>query len=109
MEFSKKIREYHFEFKHLTVLFVVLISFQLIITLINKNSVNTLLSETKDWYQKDSAENLANLTTTSLELIIESVSSGYQLNAEEEKKIIQSFDIIFSQQKLQHNLEELCI
>jgi hypothetical protein len=109
MDFSKKIREYHFEFKHLTVLFVVLISFQLIITLINKNSVNTLLRETRDWYQKDSAENLANLTTTSLELIIESVSPGNQSTAEEERKIIQSFDIIFSQQKLQHNLEELCI
>lgn len=109
MALSKKIREYHFEFKHLTVLFVVLISFQLVITLLNKNSVNNLLSETQEWYQKDSAENLANLTTTSLELIIESVNFNEVLSSEEERKIIQSFDIIFSQQKLQHNLEELCI
>jgi len=109
MRLSKRIKEYHFEFKHLTVLFIVLISFQLVITLINKNSVNTLLSETRDWYQKDSAENLANLTTTSLELIIESVVSKEQLNIETERKVIQSFDIILSQQKLQHNLEEICI
>jgi hypothetical protein len=106
---NRKIKEYHFELKHLTVVFITLLSFQLIITFINKSAINTFLSKTQEWYQKDSAENLANLTTTSIELLFENINSRVQPNEEERKKIIQSFDIIFSQQKLQHNIEELCI
>ncbi len=104
-----KIKEYHFELKHLTVLFITLLSFQLIITLINKSSIKSFLAKTQEWYQKDSAENLANLTTTSLELLLESINTKESLNDEEERRITQSFDIIFSQQKLQHNVGELCI
>lgn len=104
-----KLKEYHFEFKHLTVLFIILIIFQLLISFINKSSIRTFLGNTQEWYQKDSAEKLANLTTTSVELLIETLSSNKQFSEEEKKRIIQSFNIIFSQQVLQHNIEELCI
>ena len=69
----EKFKEYHFEFKHLTVLFVVLFLFQLVISFINKASIRDFLSNTQEWYQQDSAEKLANLTTTSLELIVKQV------------------------------------
>jgi len=105
----RKTKEYHFELKHLTVLFITLLSFQLIITFINKSAIKNFLSKTQEWYQKDSAENLANLTTTSLELLFENINLQEKLTDEEIKNIIQSFDIIFSQQKLQHNIGELCI
>jgi hypothetical protein len=112
MAFKKlidKFREYHFEFKHLTVLFVILFLFQLIVSLINKTSIRNFLGNTQEWYQKDSAEKLANLTTTSLELILETINPKEELNAESSLRTIQSFDIILSQQTLQHNIEELCI
>jgi hypothetical protein len=104
-----KLKEYHFEFKHLTVLFLILFSFQLILSFINKSSINSFLKNTQDWYQKDSAERLANLTTMSLELLIETVNPKEKLIQSEQDRIIQSFDIIFSQQALQHNIEEICI
>jgi len=104
-----KFREYHFEFKHLTVLFIVIFVFQLIISIINKVSITNFLSTTQEWYQKDSAERLANLTTTSLELLLESINPKRNLNEDEARRISQSFDIIFSQQILQHNIEALCI
>ncbi|MFA6024843.1 MAG: ATP-binding protein [Ignavibacteriaceae bacterium] len=104
-----KFREYHFEFKHLTVLFIVIFAFQLIISIINKVSITNFLSSTQEWYQKDSAERLANLTTTSLELLLETINPKKALSEEESRRITQSFDIIFSQQILQHNIEELCI
>ncbi|MCK9426593.1 MAG: ATP-binding protein [Ignavibacteriaceae bacterium] len=104
-----KFREYHFEFKHLTVLFIVIFAFQLIISIINKVSITNFLSSTQEWYQKDSAERLANLTTTSLELLLETVNPKKKLSDEESRRMSQSFDIIFSQQILQHNIEELCI
>lgn len=110
---SKKIlerfREYHFEFKHLTVLFIVIFAFQLIISIINKISITNFLNTTQEWYQKDSAERLANLTTTSIELLLETIDPQKVLTDQEEKRITQSFDIIFSQQTLQHNVEALCI
>lgn len=68
----EKIKEYHFEFKHVTVLFIILFAFQLIVSFINKAAVKTFLSTTQEWYQKDSAEEIANLTATSLELVLES-------------------------------------
>jgi Histidine kinase-, DNA gyrase B-, and HSP90-like ATPase len=104
-----KIREYHFEFKHLTVLFIILLSFQIIVSFINKSSITTFLDNTKKWYQKDAVEKLANLTATSLELIMESFDTQSEISKEERARLIQSFNIIFSQQYLQHNIEELCI
>lgn len=108
-KFIEKIREYHFEFKHLTVLFVILFSFQLLVSFINKSSIRSFLSSTQEWYQKDSAEKHANLTATSFELLIETFSPGKNLTPEDERRLIQSFDIIFSQQMLQHNIDEVCI
>ncbi|MBU2446262.1 MAG: histidine kinase [Bacteroidetes bacterium] len=107
--FFEKIKKYHFEFKHLTVLFLILLIFQIIISFINKNSIKNFLEATQEWYQKDSAERLANLTTTSFELLLESITPEMIENDDVANKIIQSFDIIFSQQILQHNITEICI
>jgi hypothetical protein len=108
-KYLEKFKAYHFEFKHLTVLFFFLLFFQIVVSLINKSSVTSFLNNTKDWYQKDAVEKIANLTATSFELTMESVSNYNQLSEDESSRIIQSFNIIFSQQILQHNIDELCI
>jgi hypothetical protein len=95
----EKAKEYHFEFKHVTVL--------LIISFINKASIRNFLNSTQEWYQKDSAEEIANLTTMSLELVLESIDPKTELNKDKRKKIVQSFNIIFSQQQLKHNINGL--
>ena len=105
----EKFREYHFEFRHLTVLFIILFAFQLLLSFINKSSIGGFLSSTQKWYQKDSAEKLANLTTTSFELLLETINPKEKLDEDEVGRITQSFDIIFSQQILQHNIEEICV
>lgn len=103
----EKAKEYHFEFKHVTVLFIILFAFQLIISFINKASIRNFLNSTQEWYQKDSAEEIANLTTMSLELVLESIDPKTELNKDKRKKIVQSFNIIFSQQQLKHNINGL--
>ncbi len=103
----EKIKEYHFEFKHITVLFFILFAFQLIVSLVNKTSIKNFINTTQDWYQKESAEEIANLTSTALELVIESVQGKKLRTIEERKRIEQSFDIIFSQQQLAHNIDKL--
>ncbi|MCC6550036.1 MAG: ATP-binding protein [Ignavibacteriaceae bacterium] len=103
----EKLKQYHFEFRHVTVLFIVLFSFQLLVSFINKSSIKSFLNTTQEWYQKESAEEIANLTATAIELAIESINPQTSANGEEERRVIQSFDIIFSQQQLTHNIEKL--
>jgi signal transduction histidine kinase len=107
--FFDKLKEYHFEFKHITILFIILFLFQLLVSFITKTSIQSFLSDTQEWYQKDSAERLANLTATSLELLLESINPDEKINEEEKSRVIQSFNIILSQQVLQNNIEEMCI
>ena len=107
--FFEKIKEYHFQFKHVTVLFIILFAFQLIVSFINKAAVKSFLSTTQEWYQKDSAEEIANLTTTSFELVLESIDTKDVISREDENKVIQAFNIVFSQQQLKHNIQGLYI
>lgn len=106
---SDKISKYHFEFRHLTVLIVILISFQIILSFFQKSSLQSFLEKTQHWYQQDSAERMANLSTTSLELLVGNMRNDIEKSDEEKNKIIQSFNIIFSQQLLEPNVEETCL
>jgi hypothetical protein len=105
----EKLKEYHFQFKHLTIIFVVLFSFQLIVSFINKSSIRSFFDSTQAWYQKDSAERLANLTSTTFELLLETINRKKDIDKEEQSRIIKAFNILFSQEILQHNIEEMCI
>ena len=105
----EKFKEYHFQFKHLTVIFIVLFAFQVIVSIINKSSIGSFFDSTQSWYQKDSAERLANLTTTAFELLLETINRKEDIEKGEQSRIIKAFDIIFNQEILQHNIEEMCI
>jgi hypothetical protein len=102
-------KHYHFEWRHILVLFIILILFQLIVSYIHKVSIQGILHKTQDWYKQHSVEKIANLTTTSLELLMETSPSSEQQNIETEQTLVQAFNIIFSQQILQQNVEEICI
>ncbi|MCW8849954.1 MAG: ATP-binding protein [Melioribacteraceae bacterium] len=106
---SEKISKYRFEFRHITVLLVILISFQIILSFIQKSSLQSFLEKTQKWYQQDSAERMANLSTTSLELLVGNMKSDIVRNEEDKQRIVQSFNIIFSQQLLEPNVEETCL
>jgi len=104
-----ELKGYHFEWKHLLVLFIILIFFQIIISFIHKISLDELQTETQDWYKRDSAEKLAGLTATSLELLLETSKRSALKSSSSKKEMIQAFNIIFSQQFLQENIEEIFI
>jgi len=54
------LKQYHFEFRHLTVLFIGLIVFQIILSMIHKTSLKDFVDNTQEWYQKHSAERFTN-------------------------------------------------
>lgn len=103
------IKKYRFDFKHLTVLFIVLIGFQLILSYVQKSYLQNFMDNTQQMYQQNSAENLANLTATSLELLVENYYLQNHTSEYQQNKMIEAFNIIFSQQLLQHNVEEVCL
>ena len=104
-----KIKNYHFEWKHLLVLFIVLIFFQIIISFIQQISLTDLKNETLDWYKMDSAEKIADLTTTSFELLLETSNVFSNQDDLFKKDMIQAFNIIFSQQLLAENINEVYV
>lgn len=106
---SSQPKNYHFEFKHIIFVLVILIVTQILISLYQKSSLHEFLLKTQKWYQQDSAERLANLTSTSLELLVDNINSFNKIDKEEKRKIIQSFNIIFNQQLLQQNVREICL
>ncbi|MBD3223106.1 MAG: histidine kinase [Caldithrix sp.] len=109
VELKKKFEQYHFEWKHLLVLFIVLIFFQIIVSYVQKISLRDLVADTQEWYKQDSAEKMASLTTTSIELLLETTKPGVNQTSEEKRDMIRAFNIIFSQQLLEQNVTDICI
>ncbi len=108
-EITGKLQRFRFELKHIMVLFMILILFQLLVSLVHKISLQRFLDKTQDWYQQDSAERLANLTATSLELLVETRIQNKNPASEEARKTIEALNIILSQEILQHNVQDVCI
>ena len=108
MGLFKRIREHSFELQHFIILFIILAVFQFALSYLNKYSSNSLISKTMNLYKEDSVEKIANLSTTSLELLLENNLNKKNTESNRED-IIEAFNIIFSQQMLQENINELCI
>lgn len=106
-ELKTKLSKYRFEIRHITIFFAVLIIFQIVLTFIQKSSLERSLNETQTWYQKHSAERLAIITSTSMELLFENMIEEKKLSELEERKIISSFNVIFKQQLLQKSVDEV--
>lgn len=87
----------------------ILISFQVILTLVQRSSFHELITETQHWYQRNSAERLANSNSTALELLIENMGTLETRSSADIQQIIQSFNIILTQQILEQNIEDVAI
>ena len=107
--FKNKLSKYRFEIKHITIFFTVLIMFQIILALIQKSSLENFLDETQGWYQKHSAERLAIITSTSMELLFENLILEKKLAELDERKLISSFNVVFKQQLLQKSVDEILL
>ncbi len=104
-----KVRKYHFQLRHLTVAFAVLVLFQLFATLAQKRALKGFLDDAQEWYQRDFAERQANLTASAFELVLETALQSRRIEETSAKKIVQAFNIILSQQLLQQHVQEVCI
>jgi len=106
---TKQEKRYHFQLQHLFVLLAIVVFFQILVSFVHKLSLKNLTVKTQSWYQKDFAERLANLTTTSLEMLMETTLQSQSLSHADTSKIVRAFNIILTQQLLQHHVEDVCI
>lgn len=97
------------DFRLILLLLVLIIGAQLVLTFYSKNAFHSFLVNTQDWYQNFSAKRIANLTSTSLELLVETQLTQKQFDQAQKNKVIKSFDIIFSQHIMEKNAEEICL
>jgi signal transduction histidine kinase len=106
---SRRVQKYHFELKHVIVMFFVLVLFQVVTSFVQKLSIQQFIVGTQEWYQRDSAERLANLIATSLELLMETNLQSSDFNKDDKANLISSFNIILTQQILQKHVEKVCL
>lgn len=106
---GKNITKYRLEFRHITVLVIILIAFQVILGMFQKSSLRDFIERTQIWYLQDSAERIANLATNSLELLIENVELRQQGSEKYKSRITQSLNILLSQQLLEQNVDRICL
>jgi len=106
---KSKFSKYRFEIKHVTAFLFILIVFQIIMALVQKSSLNDFLVETQAWYQKYSAERLAIVTSTSMELLYENLFMEKPQSEYDERRITYSFNVIFKQQLIQKSVEDISL
>lgn len=106
----KKFEHTRFGWKHLLIIFITLIIFQMFVSQLEQNTLRNLLSDTMDWYKQNSAEQMGNLTTTSLELLLESdpLQSGRD-RAGRERNLVHALNSILKQPLMNRNVEEMCV
>jgi hypothetical protein len=104
-----KFKQHRFEIRHVTIFLIVLIIFQIVLSFVQKSSLNNFLVQTQSWYQKYSAERVAIVTSTSMELLFENLFIDKSVKDFEERKIIYSFNVIFKQQLIQKSVEDICL
>lgn len=101
-----RLHGYRFEIQHIVVLFIIIVIFQTALTFINSQSTNQIFNQAMDYYRRDSAERVADLTTTALELLIEQSRNSLEVSGDIHKEqVIQSLDKLISQQTLQRNID----
>ncbi|NQV16902.1 histidine kinase [bacterium] len=79
------------------------------LSFINNQSTNQLFKQAMDYYRRDSAERIADLTTTALEQMIEHGRTHVHDSPEDYDVVVQSLDKLLSQQILQRNIDRVYI
>lgn len=108
MSLLNRIKKYRFEFYHFIILIVIISISQITLSYINTRSTQNLIGKSIDIYRWDTAERIADLTTTSLELLMQS-SSFSPADESNFPPVIEALDFILTQQRLQKNIEDICL
>ena len=102
-----KLSKYRFEIRHIIVLFAVLISFQIILALLQKSLLGGFLQGTQNWFQKYYAERIAIVTSASLELLYQNQSPVKTEYDSTDNAMVYSLNVFIKQQLIQRSIEDI--
>ena len=102
------LKRIHFELYHITILLIAIILSQVILSYINVKSIEDVTQKSISIYKWQSAERIADLTTATLELITQPIYSQ-SVNNDLKSTIIESIDYTFTQEKMQKNIDDICL
>jgi anti-sigma regulatory factor (Ser/Thr protein kinase) len=103
----RKLSKYRFEIRHIIVLFAVLISFQIILALLQKSLLGGFLQGTQNWFQKYYAERIAIVTSASLELLFQNQSPVKAEYDSTDNAMVYSLNVFIKQQLIQRSIEDI--
>jgi signal transduction histidine kinase len=110
MKGLKKVKYIRFGWKHILIIFLTLIVFQVFISHLQQNTLKDLLSDTMDWYKQNSADQIGNLTTTSLELLLESDPLENENDKlTRAKNLVHALNSVLKQPLMKRNVEAMCV
>ncbi len=110
MKSIKKSKFIRFEWKHVLIVFLTLIIFQVFVSHLQQDTLRGHLSDTMDWYKKNSAEQIGNLTTNSLEILLEADQvEGEENKLTNEKNLIHAFNTVLKQPLMNRNVSLMCV
>lgn len=103
-----KMSKYRFEIRHILVLFIVLIAFQIILAVMQKTLLGNFLGGTQSWFQKYYAERIAIVTSSSLELLFQNQRHMVTADSDSlDNTIIYSLNVFLKQQLIQRSVEDM--
>ena len=103
----RKLSQYRFEIRHVIVLFAVLITFQIVLALLQKSLLGGFLQGTQNWFQKYYAERIAIVTSASLELLFQNQSPAATASDSTDNTMVYSLNVFFKQQLIQRSIEDI--
>ncbi len=106
---KEKISRYQFEIRHIIVIFVVLISFQVILIFLQKETLSNFLLDTQSWFQKYYAERLALVTTTNMEMLFENQQRLRIQREDSDNTIASALNVILKQQSIHRSVDDICL
>lgn len=109
MKILRKAEKYNFELRHISLLFMMIIVFEVVVFFVIKDSLGAFLNNTQDWYRRYSSDRIANSTANSFEMLIETIRLDAEVTANERKKMIQKFDVLMNQQLVEDDIIEVCL
>jgi len=102
------IKKFHFELYHITILLIAIILSQVVLSYMDIKSIEDVTQKSTDIYKWQSAERIADLTTSTLELITQAIYLP-SINDESKSSIIESIDYTFTQEKMQKSIDDICL
>lgn len=110
MKTLKKPKLVRFGWKHIGVVFIALMVFQVFVSRMQQTTLRDLLSDTMAWYRQNSAEQIGSLTTSSLELLLESEPLAKNEDVSDRRRnLIHALNSILKQPLMNRNVEQMCV